>query len=159
MRKRAASRSGGARSLRALVGGAQQRAGAASKGGKRYGLGPLWHKSCHLALVEGKDFKAHAQALQALRAWSLRLPERAAVVTDVDAVIEHHVRWTVERDALDDEINGSVIKLNDLKDRERLGTIAYHSRWAMAYKFEPRREVTEKGGHSDGERRDRPRAQ
>jgi hypothetical protein len=62
--------------------------------------------------------------------------------------IEHHARWTVERDALD-----------DLKDRERLGAIAHHSRWAMAYKFEPRREVTEKGWHSDGERRDRPRAQ
>jgi hypothetical protein len=129
------------------------------RGGKRYGLGPLWHKSCHLALVEGKDFKAHAQALQALRAWSLRLPERAAVVTDVDAVIEHHARWTVEGDALDDEIDGIVIKLDDLKDRERLGAIAHHSRWAMAYNFEPRREVTEKGGHSDGERRDRPRTQ
>ena len=62
--------------------------------------------------------------------------------------IEHHARWTVERDALD-----------DLNDRERLGATAHHSRWAMAYKFEPRREVTEKGGHSDGERRDRPRAQ
>ena len=97
--------------------------------------------------------------LQALRAWSLGLPERAAVVTDGDAVIKHRARWTVERDAFDDEIDGSVIKLDDLKDRERLGAIAHHSRWAMAYKFEPRREVTEKGGHSDGERRDRPRAQ
>jgi DNA ligase (NAD+) len=65
----------------------------------------------------------------------------------------------VERDALDDELDGIVIKLDDLKDRERLGATAHHSRWAMAYKFEPRREVTEKGGHSDGERRDRPRAQ
>jgi DNA ligase (NAD+) len=82
-----------------------------------------------------------------------------AVVTDVDAVIEHHARWTVERHTLDDEIDGIAIKLDDLKDRERLGAIAHHSRWAMAYNFEPRREVTEKGGHSDGERRDRPRTQ
>ena len=141
------------------LGGLSRALSAASKRAKRYGLGPLWHKSCHLALVEGKDFKAHAQALQALRAWSLRLSERAAVVTDVDAVIEHRARWTVERDALDDEIDGSVIKLNDLKDRERLEATAHHSRWVMAYKGEPRREVIEKGGHSDGERRDRPRAQ
>jgi hypothetical protein len=73
--------------------------------------------------------------------------------------IEHHARWTIERDALDDEIDGIVIMLDDLKDRERLEATAHHSRWAMAYKGEPRREVIEKGGHSDGERRDRPRAQ
>jgi DNA ligase (NAD+) len=70
------------------------------------------------------------------------VPERAAVVTDADAVIEHHTRWTAERDALDYEIDGIVIKLDDLKARERLGATAHHPRWAIAYKFEPRREVT-----------------
>ena len=138
------------------LGGLSRALSAASRGPKRYGLGPIWHKSCHLALVEGKDFKAQARRS---RPAGPGPPERAAVVTDVDAVIKHRARWTVERDALDDEIDGSVIKLDDLKNRERLGAIAHHSRWAMAYKFEPRREVTEKGGHSDGECRDRPRAQ
>jgi NAD-dependent DNA ligase adenylation domain len=73
--------------------------------------------------------------------------------------IEHHARWTIERDALDDEIDGIVIMLDDLKDRERHEAIAQREWWAVAYKGEPRREVIEKGGHSDGERRDRPRAQ
>lgn len=141
------------------LGGLSRALSAASKGAKRYGLGPLWHKSCHLALVEGKDFKAQARRSRPAGPGAPGPPERAAVVTDVDAVIKHRARWTVERDALDDEIDGSVIKLDDLKNRERLGAIAHHSRWAMTYKFEPRREVTEKGGHSDGERRDRPRAQ
>jgi DNA ligase (NAD+) len=92
--------------------------------------------------VEGEDLKTHTQALQALRAWGLRVPERVAVAADVDTVIEHHAQWTAERDALDYEIDGIVIKLDDLKARERLGATAHHPRWAMAYKFEPRREVT-----------------
>jgi DNA ligase (NAD+) len=65
-----------------------------------------------------------------------------AIVTDVDAVIEHHARWSAERDALDYEIDGMVIKLDDLKTRERLGATVHHPRWAMAYKFAPRHEVT-----------------
>ncbi len=92
--------------------------------------------------VEGEDFKTHTQALQALRAWGLRVPERVAVATDADAVIEQHARWITERDALDYEIDGIVIKLDDLKARERLGATAHHPRWALAYKFEPRHEIT-----------------
>jgi DNA ligase (NAD+) len=92
--------------------------------------------------VEGEAFKAHTQALQALRAWGLRVPARVAVATEADAVIDHHARWAVDRDALDYEIDGVVIKLDDLKARERLGATAHHPRWAMAYKFEPRREAT-----------------
>jgi DNA ligase (NAD+) len=103
---------------------------------------PLEFVAYEVLAAEGEDFKAHTEALQALRAWGLRVPERAGVITDVDAIIEHHARWTAERDALDYEIDGIVIKLDDLKARERLGATVHHPRWAMAYKFEPRREVT-----------------
>jgi DNA ligase (NAD+) len=103
---------------------------------------PLEFVAYEVLAVEGKDFTAHTQALQALRAWGLRVPERPAVVTDVDAVLKYHARWTAERDALDYEIDGIVIKLDDVKARERLRATAHHPRWAMAFKFEPRREVT-----------------
>jgi DNA ligase (NAD+) len=103
---------------------------------------PLECVAYEVLAVEGEDFKAHSQELQALRAWSLRVPERVAVVTDVDAVIEHHARWIAERDALDYEIDGIGIKLDDLKAREQLGATAHHPRWAMTYKFDPRREIT-----------------
>ena len=58
---------------------------------------PLEFVAYEVLAVEGKDFTAHTQALQALRAWGLRVPERPAVVTDVDAVLEYHARWTAER--------------------------------------------------------------
>jgi DNA ligase (NAD+) len=103
---------------------------------------PLEFVAYEILTVKGEEFRAHTEALQALRAWGLRVPERAAVVSDIDVVIEHHTRWTAERDALDYEIDGIVIKLEDLTARARLGATAHHPRWAIAYKFEPRREVT-----------------
>ena len=103
---------------------------------------PLEFVAYEILAVKGEEFKTHTEALQALQAWGLRVPERAAVVTDVDAVIEHHAQWIAGRDALDYEIDGIVIKLDDLKARERLGSTAHHPRWAIAYKFEPRHEIT-----------------
>jgi DNA ligase (NAD+) len=103
---------------------------------------PLAFVAYEVLRLEGDTFNAHTQVLQALRAWGLRVPERVAIVTDIDAVIEHHARWSAERDALDYEIDGMVMKLDDLKTRERLGATAHHPRWAMAYKFAPRHEVT-----------------
>lgn len=103
---------------------------------------PLEFVAYEILAVKGEAFKAHTEALQALRAWSLRVPQRAAVVTEVEAVIEHHARWTAERDRLDYEIDGLVIKLDDLKAHERLGSTAHHPRWALAYKFEPRHDIT-----------------
>jgi DNA ligase (NAD+) len=103
---------------------------------------PLEFVAYEMLAVQDEEFKAHTEALQALRAWGLRVPQREAVVTDVEAVIEHHARWSADRDSLDYEIDGIVIKLDDLKARERLGVTAHYPRWALAYKFEPRHEIT-----------------
>jgi DNA ligase (NAD+) len=103
---------------------------------------PLEFVAYEMLAVKDEAFKAHTEALQALRGRGLRVPQRVAVVTDVEAVIEHHARWTAERDSLDYEIDGIVIKLDDLKARDQLGVTAHHPRWALAYKFEPRHEIT-----------------
>jgi NAD-dependent DNA ligase len=47
-----------------------------------------------------------------------------------------------ERDDLDYEIDGIVVKLDDLAARRAMGSTSHHPRWALAYKFEPRQEVT-----------------
>jgi len=60
----------------------------------------------------------------------------------VDEILAYHAEFARERDALPYEIDGVVIKLNNLGARERLGSTARHPRWAMAFKFEPRKEVT-----------------
>jgi DNA ligase (NAD+) len=47
-----------------------------------------------------------------------------------------------ERDRLPYEIDGVVIKLDDLGARDKLGSTTHHPRWAIAYKFAPRGDET-----------------
>jgi DNA ligase (NAD+) len=82
------------------------------------------------------------EVLQALRDWGLRvndLVERAATVEDI---LAYHGGLEARRDDLGYEIDGVVIKLDDLEAREQLGWTSRHPRWAYAHKFPPRKEVT-----------------
>ncbi len=93
-------------------------------------------------LVEGDRFRRDQDAFEALAQWGFLRPDRVRVVSTVDEIIEYH-RWTdADRDDLDYEIDGVVIKLDDLDARADLGATSHHPRWAMAFKFEPRKEVT-----------------
>ena len=53
------------------------------------------------------------------------------------AIIEVTKRWTQNRDNVQWEIDGVVVKLDDLAKRELLGETAHHPRWALAWKFPP----------------------
>ncbi|MDH3297628.1 MAG: NAD-dependent DNA ligase LigA [Gemmatimonadota bacterium] len=92
--------------------------------------------------VEGASFASQTEVRQALAAWGLRVSERVRVASDIDAVLEYFSEIEAERDDLPYEIDGIVVKLDDLADRERLGSTARHPRWAFAFKFAPRAEVT-----------------
>lgn len=92
--------------------------------------------------VEGLTFRRDQEVVEALHQWGFRVPERVDVVEDVEDVLAYHGRFDAERDELDYEIDGVVIKLDDLDARADLGSTSHHPRWALAYKFEPRQEVT-----------------
>jgi DNA ligase (NAD+) len=92
--------------------------------------------------VRGATFRRDRDVVEALRAWGFRTPERVEVVADMDAILAYHRAFEVDRDELDYEIDGVVIKLDDLDARADLGATSHHPRWAMAFKFEPRKEVT-----------------
>ncbi len=92
--------------------------------------------------VEGASFETDSEALAALRGWGLPLPERVETVATVDGIRAYHEAYEEDRDALDYEIDGVVIKLDSWVPRGVLGNTAHHPRWALALKFEPRREVT-----------------
>lgn len=92
--------------------------------------------------VEGVEFARDLDAVQALRAWGLKTPERVELVHGVDEILAYHEAFKRDRDTLDYEIDGIVIKVNDLAAREEMGLTSRHPRWALAYKFEPRKEVT-----------------
>lgn len=52
-------------------------------------------------------------------------------------MIEHTKYWSMQRSSYEFEIDGLVFKLDDLEQRERLGSTAHHPRWALAWKFPP----------------------
>src|SRR5207245_6481367 len=60
----------------------------------------------------------------------------------LDEVVALFAELETKRDRLDYEIDGLVIKVNDLALQKRLGEISRSPRWAVAYKFKPRQAVT-----------------
>ncbi len=92
--------------------------------------------------VQGASFHTDSDALSALRDWGLPLPERVEFVDTVDEIQSYHMAFERDRDTLDYEIDGVVIKLDAWAPRQVLGHTTHHPRWALAFKFEPRKEVT-----------------
>ena len=92
--------------------------------------------------VEGASFATDSEGVAALRAWGLRTPERVTVADSVDEIVAYHRAFDADRETLDYEIDGVVAKLDPLAPRAALGSTSHHPRWAIAFKFEPRKEVT-----------------
>jgi len=92
--------------------------------------------------AEGVEFATDQDALAAIARWGLPVSDLTATARDVDGILAYHADLLARRDELDFEIDGVVIKLDDLASRDRLGTTARHPRWAYAFKFPPRREIT-----------------
>jgi DNA ligase (NAD+) len=92
--------------------------------------------------VTGAEFQEDREVVGALKDWGFKVPDRVALLDSVAGIMEYHRAFFEDRDDLDYEIDGIVIKLNDLAARDAMGTTSRHPRWALAYKFEPRKEVT-----------------
>jgi DNA ligase (NAD+) len=88
------------------------------------------------------EFETHEAQHETLPEWGLRVNERVDVVETIEDAIDYRDRLMAERDDLDYEIDGTVFKLNDIAAGERLGTTARAPRWAYAYKFPARTEIT-----------------
>lgn len=102
----------------------------------------LYHVS-DVTLLPGKEFpgilQTHSGALELLWNLGFRSPEKEKkVVKGIDAVIEHCLAFEKQRDDLPYEIDGMVIKANQLEAQEAMGMTTHHPRWAIAYKFKAR---------------------
>ncbi len=95
-----------------------------------------------LAVDPDPGVESQWEVLTALREWGLRVNDLPRLVDSVDAIADYHQRMVDTRDDINYEIDGVVIKLNDLAARELMGTTSHHPRWAFAFKFPPRKEVT-----------------
>jgi DNA ligase (NAD+) len=77
--------------------------------------------------------------------WNLgfRSPKKEMqVVKGIDTVLQHISDFETKRDTLPYEIDGMVIKVNDLQLQDKLGMTSHHPRWAIAFKFKARQATT-----------------
>ncbi|MGY4652272.1 NAD-dependent DNA ligase LigA [Mycobacterium sp. URHB0021] len=98
---------------------------------------------CHgLGRVEGFTPKTLHDAYRALKAWGLPVSEHTAQVKGLDAVTERIAYWGEHRHDVEHEIDGVVVKLDEVALQRRLGSTSRAPRWAIAYKYPPEEATT-----------------
>ncbi len=88
-------------------------------------------------------FETQFEMMNFLRAAGININKNVAVVKGISGAIDFFDSVAKKRESLPFEIDGIVIKVNDLKLQERLGEISKSPRWATAYKFSAKQEVSE----------------
>ncbi len=88
-------------------------------------------------------FETQFEMMNFLRAAGININKNVAVVKGISGAIDFFDGVAKKRESLPFEIDGIVIKVNDLKLQERLGEISKSPRWATAYKFSAKQEVSE----------------
>lgn len=81
--------------------------------------------------------ETHWQVLQYLKELGFKLNPHSKLVSSIDEIIAMHKEWEERRKSLDYDIDGLVVKVNSLRQQERLGTTTKSPRWAIAFKFQP----------------------
>ena len=95
----------------------------------------------NVQLAEGKTFVSHVETLEYLKSLHFKvIPYK--LLSDVEKISKEVIRINEEREKLSCDIDGAVIKLDDLAARERLGNTAKFPRWAVAYKYPPEEKET-----------------
>jgi DNA ligase (NAD+) len=93
---------------------------------------------CHgLGARDGFTPTAQSQSYAALAAWGLPTSDRAKVLPDLTAVEEFIEHYAEHRHDVEHEIDGVVIKVDDVSLQRRLGSTSRAPRWAIAFKYPP----------------------
>ena len=90
----------------------------------------------NIQLIEGVDFADHSETLEYLKNLHFKvIPYKK--LHSVDEIVDYVASINENRESLTCDIDGAVIKVNDLVQRQRLGATAKSPRWAVAYKYPP----------------------
>ena len=93
-------------------------------------------------VVGGPDFASHHTTLGYLRELGFPVNPNIRLLHSIDEVLEYCRHWQAHRHDLPYEIDGVVVKLDDLAQRDSLGFTARAPRWAIAFKFPPEERTT-----------------
>lgn len=103
---------------------------------------PLTLTCYDIMALSGQVPPTHWDELDALAAWGLPVPDHRCRCRSIDEVLSFHQSIDAMRDSLPFEIDGVVVKLDRRDWQDRLGSKSRSPRWAIAYKFAPRKEIT-----------------
>ena len=95
-----------------------------------------------IGVTEGLRLGSHWEALEWLREHGFRVNGDVQVLDSEDEVVAQCLSWQERRGALDFEIDGVVVKVDDVELQRRLGVVGRDPRWAIAWKFPPTTAVT-----------------
>ena len=92
---------------------------------------------CYLYHLLGEDLPSdnHYDNLQIAKDWGFKIPNETSKCNNIDEVTNYIKKWETERRNLPYEIDGIVIKINNLNTQNKLGFTAKSPRWAISYKF------------------------
>lgn len=92
--------------------------------------------------VEGIRFSSHWEMLHQLPRWGFRTDARNRLCASFEEIRSYYQDLTAQREQVEYEIDGVVIKVDSYAQRETLGTRHRSPRWAFAWKFPPKEEIT-----------------
>ena len=100
----------------------------------------LW---CHgVGAVEGRRFQRHSEILDFLKSAGLPVDPNIRRVGTLEEVFAFCEEWQRHRHSIDYEIDGVVVKVDQIALQEELGATSHAPRWAIAYKFPPEERTT-----------------
>jgi DNA ligase (NAD+) len=96
---------------------------------------PLSFFGYSIGYIENGEPKSQKEILETLQEWGFPVNTNFRWHESIDGVLEFCHNWEPKRESLDYEIDGVVVKVDDLEDQLILGTVSRDPRWAIAYKF------------------------
>ena len=92
--------------------------------------------------IKGLNFEYHSAVLDFLSKLGFKTNKEYQIFSNINEVMQYCASWSEKKEQLDFDIDGMVIKVNNLKDQKILGYTAKDPRWAIAYKFQPEQGIT-----------------
>ena len=92
--------------------------------------------------LKGDSFTTHKEFLSGLKDWGFPVNPEIKVVKNLDEMIDYHINLENKRNDLPYEIDGTVFKVNNIKQRNILGSKSRSPRWAIAGKFKSQQVTT-----------------
>jgi DNA ligase (NAD+) len=89
-----------------------------------------------------EDFSSQKNFLDTIKKWGVPVNPQTRLCQKFDDVLDFCRHWAQKRNSLAYEIDGIVVKVNDLNLQQKLGTTQKSPRWAIAYKFQPQQATT-----------------